>query len=288
MRLATFEYEISSCAGASSGIGESCALYLASQGWRVFATVRKQEQADRLKQVTPDNLYAVLLEITDQSSVRQLAKAILRELGDGTLDGLVNNAGIVLSNAVEILDISDLRRQLEVNFFGHVSVIKAFLLLLRKSGGRIVNISSTSGRIALPFLSPYAASKFALEAMSDTLRVELRPWGIYVSIIEPGSITTPIWDKSIQAAHERIRDLPPEALELYRAVIYRVQQAASEIGRSGLPPLEVSRAVEHALVSRHPKARYVIGKGTRWVLLAERIAPVWLRDWFIARQLRIE
>lgn len=274
--------------GASSGIGQSCALHLANRGWRVFATVRNQDQADRISQFAPDNLVVVFLEITDQSTVDRLVETITFKLGNGSLDGLVNNAGIALSNAVEFLDISDLRRQLEVNFIGHVSVIKALLPLLRESKGRIVNVSSTSGRIALPFLSPYAASKFAMEAMSDALRVELRPWGISVSIIEPGSITTPIWDKTIQSSHERMGDLPPEAVQLYGKVIDKYQQTASEIGKSGSSPLEVARAIEHALTSRRPKARYVVGKGARLLLFVERLTPVRLRDWVIARRLKME
>lgn len=273
--------------GASSGIGESCVRYLASRDWRVFATVRKEEQAVRLKQVSPGNISPILLEITDQSSIRQLAETVYSELKDAGLNGLVNNAGVAFSNAIEFLDLSDLRGQLEVNFVGQVAVIKALIPLLRKGKGRIVNISSTSGRIALPFLSPYASSKFALEAMSDALRVELRPWGIKVSIVEPGSIKTPIWDKSVQTAQERKRNLPPEAFELYGKVFNKFQETASEIGRTGLSPQKVSRAIELALISRRPKARYVIGKGTRWFLLVERFIPVWLRDWFIARQVGI-
>lgn len=274
--------------GASTGIGRVCALHLDGRGYHVFATVRKESDAESLKKAASWRLRPVFLDVTDQDSIRQAEESVAAELGDRGLTGLVNNAGIAVPAPIEFIPLEDLRRQLEINLIGQVAVTQVFLQHIRRACGRVINMSSFSGQIALPFFSPYAASKFALEAVSDSLRVELRPWGIKVIVIEPGSIKTPIWEKSLEKTVQRFNDYPEAAYELYGRFMDRVVQVATESGLSGLPSATVAKAVERALTARSPKARYIIGGGTRLSILAAKLAPVWLRDWVIARQMGID
>ncbi|MEK7693262.1 MAG: SDR family oxidoreductase, partial [Chloroflexota bacterium] len=180
--------------GASTGIGEACALHLDALGWRVFAGVRKGADGEALQRKASARLIPVRIDVTDQASIASACDAVAQELGARGLDGLVNNAGIAVAAPLEFVPIDDLRRQLEINVIGQIAVTQAFLALIRTARGRIVNIGSVSGKLATPFTGPYSASKFAMEALTDALRIELRPWKIEVSIVEPGSIATPIWE----------------------------------------------------------------------------------------------
>jgi NAD(P)-dependent dehydrogenase (short-subunit alcohol dehydrogenase family) len=232
--------------GASSGIGEACALRLARSGWLVYAGVRRAGDA-------PPGTTEVILGVTDAGSIAAAAARVER------LDGLVNNAGISVAVPLEALPLEQLRNQLEVNVVGQLAVTQAFLPHLRRSRGRIVNVGSISGRSALPFLGAYAASKFALEAFTDSLRVELAPWGIWVSIVEPGTIATPIWRKGAALADEIAAGADPATIELYRPAMEAFRRAAAERARHGIPADEVAKAVEHALGAATPKARYLVG-----------------------------
>jgi NAD(P)-dependent dehydrogenase (short-subunit alcohol dehydrogenase family) len=178
--------------GASSGIGRACALRLVSSGWRVLAGVRRSGDA-------PKGTQEVLLDVTNPEHVHAVAERV------DELHGLVNNAGIAVAVPLEFIPLDELRRQFEVNVFGQVAVTQALLPQLRRSKGRIVFVGSIAGKSALPFLGPYAASKHALEAIADSLRVELQPFGVGVSIVEPGTIKTPIWTKSAEVAASRAR-----------------------------------------------------------------------------------
>ncbi len=271
--------------GASTGIGRDCALRLDARGFQVFATVRNESDAESLKKASSERMQAVFLDLNDQASIVQAEKTVATKLGNRGLAGLVNNAGIAVPAPLEFIPLEDLRRQLEINLIGQVAVTQVFLHHLRRARGRVINMSSFSGQLALPFFGPYAASKFALEAISDALRVELRPWGIQVIVIEPGSIRTPIWEKSLEETLQRFSDYPPTAMELYGKYFRRVVDLAAASGRNGLPAEAVSKVVERALIDRSPKARYIVGRGTRYSILAERLAPVWLRDWVIARRM---
>ena len=191
--------------GASTGIGAACAMELHRRGFRVFAGVRKAADGLRLQEQTSRWLAPLMIDVTDHASIAEAAKTVAGSLDGGRLVGLVNNAGIMVGGPLETLSAGDFRRQLEVNVVGQIAVIQAMLPLLRECRGRIVNIGSFSGRVAVPYSGAYAASKHALEAMTDVLRVELRRWGISVSIIEPGSVKTPIWDKEIGRASCRER-----------------------------------------------------------------------------------
>jgi NAD(P)-dependent dehydrogenase (short-subunit alcohol dehydrogenase family) len=196
--------------GASTGIGRACALHLDSLGFDVFAGVRKPEDGERLAAEGSERLRPLQLDVTDAAQVEAAAREVGEAVGDRGLAGLVNNAGIAVSAPLEFIPIDELRHQLEVNVIGQVAVTQALLGLLRRGKGRVVNIGSIGGRVALPFVGPYAASKIALEALTDSLRRELRRTGVEVSIVRPGGIATPIWDRGIGAADQIREQMPPE------------------------------------------------------------------------------
>lgn len=245
--------------GASSGIGRATAVHLASQGWDVFAGVRKAEDGEAVRQEAPDRISPVILDVTDQASIDAAAAAVRDGLGDRGLDGLVNNAGITVQGPLEFLPIEDLRRQLEVNVVGQIALTQAVMPDIRRASGRLVNISSVGGRVVHPFIGPYHASKFALEALTDALRKELRPWGIHVVVIEPGSMATAIWDKGEQGAEERLERLGERGRELYGDVLQRLRRVAIKTGERGRPPEGVAKVIEKALTAKRPRTRYLVG-----------------------------
>jgi NAD(P)-dependent dehydrogenase (short-subunit alcohol dehydrogenase family) len=273
--------------GASTGIGEACAQRLARMGYRVFAGVRRDVDGERLERLVDRGIKAIRLDVTEESSIGEAARVIAEEVGECGLRGLVNNAGIAIAGPLEFLPIDDLRRQLEVNVTGQIAATQAFLPLLRQGAGRIVNMGSISGRLATPFLGPYAASKFALEALTDSLRMELQPWGVHVAIVEPGSIATPIWEKGIRAAEALEAELPEEALRLYGDAIRAVKGTAMELGAGGLPPSAVARAVAHALTAKRPKTRYIVGRDARIEAVVAKMVPDRLRDRLVTRLMRV-
>lgn len=269
--------------GATTGIGQCCALSLARLGFQVFAGYRKPEDADSLESLHP-NIQPVHLEITDETSIRQ-AEAFIRNHPQGKpLYGIVNNAGIVISGPVETLSPALWRHQMEVNFIGHISVIQAFLPRLRQTRGRIINMGSVAGIHALPFLGPYSASKFALAALSDSLRLELKPWGIHVALIEPGSIATPIWEKSRSAAEEIQADCSPERQRLYGSMLENMRRASTRSASRAISPDRVADAVIHALISSKPKSRYPIGQNARLRRFFSWL-PDSLKDYLIASKI---
>jgi NAD(P)-dependent dehydrogenase (short-subunit alcohol dehydrogenase family) len=254
--------------GASSGIGAACAERLARAGWRVFAGVRTAGTA-------PAGTTEVLLDVTVGDSISRAAGVVGERL-----DGLVNNAGIAVAAPLEHLPIDELRRQLEVNLVGQVAVTQAFLPALRAARGCVVLIGSIAGTSALPFLGPYAISKFALEAFADSLRVELAPDGIHVSIIRPGTIATPIWQKPQPVADA----LASEALERYGSRLEALRSFAASRAAGAAPADSVARAVEHALTARRPRTRYLVGRDARIRAAIERL-PDRLRDRIVSRAL---
>lgn len=250
--------------GASSGIGQACAVRLTHSGWRVFAGVRRAGDA-------PGGTEEVLLDVTDAEQIRDAAGRVDR------LDGLVNNAGIALAAPLEFVPPEELRHQLEVNLVGQVAVTQALLPALRRATGRIVFMGSIAGRSALPFLGPYAASKHGLEAVADSLRLELRPFGIHVSIIEPGTIKTPIWTRSAARADELITSSDGQLGELYGDRIAAFREIALKRGAAGASPLAVARVVVEALTAERPHTRYLVGRDARLRAGFERL-PDRLRD----------
>jgi NAD(P)-dependent dehydrogenase (short-subunit alcohol dehydrogenase family) len=273
--------------GASSGIGKACALHLEGLGFRVFAGVRKEADGERLRAESGGNVTPVSIDVTDQESIRAAAAQVSGTVGEQGLAGLVNNAGVAISGPLEFIPIEELRRQLEINLVGQVAVTQAFLALLRSGRGRVVNISSIGGRVALPFVGPYAASKFGIEAVSDSLRRELRPWGIEVSVIEPGSVATPIWEKGTAKASELSEKLPPEAHELYGGAIAAMQKAAAETAARGIPPEDVAKDVAHALTASKPKTRYLVGRDAKMRAWIAKVMPDRVFDRMIARAMGI-
>jgi len=203
--------------GASSGIGKECALRLASSGFRVFAGVRKDQDGERLKAEASGSVTPVLLDVTDSASIARAAQSVSRALDADSLHGLVNNAGIAVAGPLEMLPLDALRRQLDVNVIGQIAVTQAFLPMLRAAHGRVIIMGSILGRLALPFVGAYSAAKFALEALAESLGMEVRPFGVSVSIIEPGNIATPIWNKSKSTAMDTAGDLNAGKWDLYRA-----------------------------------------------------------------------
>jgi len=204
-------------------------------------------------------------------------------VGSAGLAGLVNNAGIVVAGPLEFLPLSELRKQFEVNVLGQIAVTQAFLPLLRQARGRIVNMSSIAGRVAFPYLGPYSASKYAFEAISDALRIELLPWGISVSVIEPGDVATPIWKKSTAAAQETARSFPAQAMDLYGHSLEAVTKASEKTAAAAFDPVHVARAVEHALTAANPRTRYLVGPGVRLRAILKKILPDRLFDQLIVR-----
>lgn len=268
--------------GASSGIGRACALHMDGLGYRVFAGVRTEADAHALQGVTSARLTPIYLDVTDGQQVAAAQEIVESAIGEPGLAGLVNNAGIAVGGPLEFIDPNRLRQQLEVNVVGQIRVIQAMLPILRQGRGRIVNIGSISGLVAAPFVGPYAASKFALEALTDTLRVELAPWQIFTVIIEAGSIETPIWEKSLAAARTDQTAMPPEADRLYGSAMTAMLQ---RVGRSRKAPVEqVVAAVMHALTATRPRSRYRVGWDALAVAWFRRLPDGW-RDWLIRSQL---
>jgi len=272
--------------GASTGIGRTTALHLDGLGFRVLAGVRSEEDAASLRADASDRLAAVFLDITDRESLAAAARHV-EEIAPQGLDGLVNNAGIAVTGPMEFIDLDRVRRQFEVNVFGHLATTQAMLPLLRKRTGRIVNMSSMSGWFGAPFYGPYAASKHALRAFSDALRLELAPWGLYVSIIEPGAVATPIWEKGYNLAKETIDSLPGDGRRLYADEIREGLGSIERQGSRGIPSERVAEAVARALMSERPRARYVVGRDAQAAIFAKRFLPDRVVDALLRRQMRL-
>jgi NAD(P)-dependent dehydrogenase (short-subunit alcohol dehydrogenase family) len=250
-------------------------------GWKVFAGVRREQDGRSLQDVASPRLRPLLLDVTDASSIQAAAVTVREALGQAGLAGLVNNAGVPLGGPVELLDLEEVRRGFEVNVFGALALIQALLPLLRAGKGHIVNISSISAFISLPFIGPYAASKSALEAFSDSLRVELKPWGIPVSVIEPGPIDTAIWTKGAALLQTMVDRAPEALLALYRPV---PEVMSKRLDSHGAPPERIAVIVAAALTSPHPRTRYRHGLEARLFALLG-LLPDSIRDWLIATQL---
>lgn len=268
--------------GASTGIGEACSLLLARQGFRVFAAVRRIVDADRLKTVIP-GVDTLLIDVTNDDSVSRAAEVLDQATG-GELFALINNAGIAVAGPLECLPIPELEKQLNINVIGPVRVTQKFLPMLRSSRGRIVMMSSIAGRSALPVVGAYSASKFALEAISDTWRVELYKWGIKVILVEPGATRTPIWDKSATLTTGTMEGVPDDKVELYRNLIDVGRKFARQSSVDGMPVEEVASIVLRALTANNPKARYLVGPSVRQRMILESL-PTGLRDWILAKSL---
>ena len=271
--------------GASTGIGEATARVLIGKGLRVFGSVRKPADGERLKSQLGPDFEPLLFDVTNEAAVRAEAVRVRGLLGGETLLGLVNNAGIAVGGPLLLLSIDELRRQFEVNVFGLVAVTQAFAPLLGADRslmggpGRIVNMSSVAGKLGPPFLAPYVASKHAVEGLSQSLRRELLVYGIDVILIGPGAVVTPIWDKAEEIDVKRF------AGSDFDAPLQAFVKGFVEGGRKGLPPADVGTLVYEALTTAKPRTRYAILRNsvTRWLL--PRLLPDRTLDRLLGKQL---
>jgi short-subunit dehydrogenase len=260
--------------GTSIGIGKAAALHLDRLGFNVFAGVRKQTDGDNLKKNASSNLKPIILDVTDENSIKKAVDVIEKET-DGELFGLVNNAGVSLNGPLELIPLPDIKMLMDVNVTGLLAVTKAFLPQIRKSKGSIVNISSGHGLLAVPDKSVYAASKFAVQAISDSLRVELRPFGVNVSNIVVGKVNTDVLGKILADRKKMIESSDPEVVKLYSKLIAFFDKEVKNI--PGIDALEIAKVIVQALTSKKPKPQYIVGPGA---LKMKRLAglPVKLRD----------
>jgi len=274
--------------GASSGIGLACAQRLAANNWQVFAGARRVSDLPTIPNLTP-----IQLDVSDEHSIITAAATISDRLNSTGLTALVNNAGIAISGPLECITADELRRQFEVNVLGLAAVTRAILPLLRthstnpsnSAPTRIINISSVSGLVAYPFLGAYAASKFAVEAMSDALRIELAPWRIGVTLIEPGPIVTPIWQKAVALSAEQASNWNPTAKSLYPVYFEKITARLADSENRGAPVEQVAALVERALTTRRPKSRYPIGPGSTLARIRKYL-PDRFWDWLVRRALK--
>jgi NAD(P)-dependent dehydrogenase (short-subunit alcohol dehydrogenase family) len=268
--------------GASSGIGRACALNLAAAGFRVFAGVRAERDAELLRAAAPQSLTPLLLDVTDTDQLSAAASLLTAELRTSGLQGLINNAGICVTGPLEYVPLRALRQQLEVNVVAQVAVTQAVLPLLRIARGRIVNIGSTSGRIAGRLVGPYCASKFALEAVTSALRLELQSSGVAVSIVEPGVVATAFWAKALAAEHALVLNLPPDGSQRYGEALARRRDKMTQFSSTGCLPEAVCNAIFHALTARRPKLRYVVGMDAKLRTTLAAVLPEWLWHYLVA------
>ena len=245
--------------GTSSGIGRATALLLDAEGYRVFAGVRKEADARELSQACSDRLTPITIDVTDAGHIESAREQLAEAVGDEGLVGLVNNAGVGGGGPIEFMPLDELRRTIEINLIGQVAVTQACIPLLRRAKGTIVFIASIGGRVASPFMSPYNTSKFAIEALGESLRHELRPWEIDVTVVEPGSIDTEIWSKGNEQIRERLDEMPEDARRLYGRQITRFGEVLNETASRGIPAEKVAEVVHKAIASDNPKHRYLVG-----------------------------
>ncbi|HVS99588.1 MAG TPA: SDR family oxidoreductase [Solirubrobacterales bacterium] len=265
--------------GASTGIGRATVRRLDRAGWKVFAGVRREEDAAALRAEASERLEPLLLDITDPTAIAAAAERVGTE--PGGLDGLVDNAGSAIPGPLETLPIEDFRRQIELNLTAQVAVTQAMLPAIRVARGRVVLISSIGGRVALPFTGAYHAAKHGLEAVGDSLRQELAPWGIRVVLVEPGSIDTPIWRRGEANADQSLAG-SPRMQELYGAAIERYRKVIRDTAERGIPPEKPAAAIERALTTRRPRARYLVGLDAKVQARLMPVLPTPLVDRIIA------
>jgi NAD(P)-dependent dehydrogenase (short-subunit alcohol dehydrogenase family) len=278
--------------GASTGIGRATALRLARSGWTVLAGVREVSAGEQLasEPAADGRVIPLELEVTDAGHVAQAAErvgelAAGRGRTAGGLDALVNNAGVGVGGPLELVSPEDMRRQFDVNVLAQVSVTQALLPALRRAHGRIVFISSIGGRVATPFLAPYAASKHAIEALADGLRIELATSHVQVALVEPGSVATPIWDKG-RAQAEAVT-IPAELQGEYGHVPAAMDKILEETARRGIPPEAVAETIHRALSARRMRARYLVGRDAKAMLMLKRALPDHAFDRVLRRALGV-
>ena len=272
--------------GTSTGIGLYTARHLHHLGWQVFAGVLPGEDTSELTEGMSEHLHVLPVDITKPEMIHAARETITKHTSK--LDGLVNNAGIPMTGPMEFMPMDDIRKIMEVNFFGHVSVSQAMIPMIREARGRIVNVTSILGRFVTTYGGAYSASKFAMEAFTDALRLELMPWGIEVSAIEPTVINTAIWGKVDEWNDMIFAELPSQAKELYLDKMEVFAKASAEQRSTGVSPQMVAEKITHALTAPKPKTRYLVGKSARLYDFIGRFLPDRLRDRILSRRLNMD
>jgi len=270
--------------GTSTGIGAATAAHLAKKGFHVFAGVRRKEDGEALRAQVAKKLTPVIVDVTDEKTISAAAATVADAVGKRGLAGLVNNAGIAKPAPIEFQPLADFRTQLEVNLFGPVAMIQAFLPLIRRGGGRIVNVGSIGGLLVLPLNGAYSASKFGIRAISDALRLELRQWNIHVSLIEVAPVKTAIFGKTYAELDALEQRLGTTGYRLYEEQASAVRRATEKAAADAEPPLVIAKAIADALTSDKPKPRYLVGHGGREVQVAAAL-PDRARDRALAKEL---
>ncbi len=270
--------------GTSTGIGAACTLRLAKKGFAVFAGVRRAADAEALVEETSGEVRPLVMDITDPGMIAAAAAEVGRAVGDRGIAGLVNNAGIVRPGPLEFQPMADVRTQLEVNLFGQIAVTQAFLALIRQGKGRLVNVGSIGGRLVLPLHGAYSASKFAMEAVTDAFRLELRQWDINVTLVDPGGSASAIFGKTIAAIDEMERGLHERGIDLYDDDIASVRALVEKTADEAAPADHVAKAVAKALTAKRPKTRYLAGKDARAIALMAKSLPDHLKDMAVAHE----
>jgi len=276
--------EIAVITGASTGIGAATARELARRGFHVLAGVRRDRDAHAIR---GPGIEPLIIDVTNPDHIGALAARVYEEPHGRAVRVLVNNAGVQANVPIEAFAIDEWRRMFEVNLFGHVAIIQALLPALIRSKGRVVNISSVGGKVAMPAYGPYAGTKFALEAVSDSLRRELAPLGVQVVVIEPGAVRTEMLTRAIASARELVSTMTAEQRQRYGGLMNAVSaQAASVTAKSGLPADAAAKVIVKAVTARKPRTRYTVGRDAAVITCLARILPDRTLDRVLAAALR--
>jgi NAD(P)-dependent dehydrogenase (short-subunit alcohol dehydrogenase family) len=269
--------------GTSTGIGRATALHLDDLGFRVFATVRNAQDANALHAEGSEKLTPVLLDVTDEVAIKAGVDEIGQAVGEAGLWGLVNNAGVGFTGPLEFVPLDELRWLFEVNVFGPLALCQAFLPLIRRARGRIVNVSSSASLFVAPFHGPYSAAKRALNGFSDAMRLELRPFGVHVATVLCGSVQTPIWEKGGQLALRIAERYPPEMQALYGSAFQQLGNFFRRMGGSGVTPEVAAKTITHSVTATKPKNTYFVGTDARLFNLGDKLVHGRLREWLLMR-----
>ncbi|MFY9616104.1 MAG: SDR family oxidoreductase [Candidatus Dormiibacterota bacterium] len=268
--------------GASTGIGEATATRLAASGYQVFAGVRKEADAEMLRSQSLPSLVPIILDVTDRETIDAAYEQVREAVGNRGIVGLFNNAGVSWGGPLEFQDMAEIRELFDTNVIGLLEVTQVFMPLIRRGHGRVICTGSIGGRITSPFVGIYSASKAAVASLCHALRLELRPWGIKVICVEPGSIATPIWEKGLDAFDKALAAMPDKAREYYGDMIEPLRKLTMMQAERGIPPSKVAEVVERALTAAHPQPRYLVGNDAR-AMSALGHLPDRARDAVLAR-----
>jgi len=255
--------------GTSTGIGRATALHLDKLGYKVFAGVRKDEDAKALKREASENLVPLMIDMNDTDSMENAFKQVSAFAGSEGLAGLMNNAAIPMGGPLEFFNPDQLQKGLQANLLGHIRMIQLFLPLIRKKKGRIINIGSIGGIFPAPFTAPYSASKAAMHALTHALRRELLPEGIHVVLIIPGNIKTSIWKK----VQDGTKPASPAVEARYGSALESMEKLTKKMGSQGIPPERVAKIVEKALTRKRPKPTYIVGTDAKLQSIAAAVLP---------------